>query len=139
MARLGTRKLKIEIDGTPYTAQVSKAVFGSAEGDSDFVTFEDASKGGKRDYALSITAEQNLENNSLWRKVWDKAGTDVPVTVIPYGNLAPSVLEPHVKATCTISEPDGDFLGGEANASSTAAFTIEVSWACTEKPKLITA
>ena len=39
----------------------------------------------------------------------------------------------------TIKEPDGDLLGGEADASTTARMTIEVSWPFNEKPEKIVA
>lgn len=139
MAAIGTRKLKLEIDGTPYTAQVSNVRITSGESDSDFVTFEDAANGGLRDYALVITLTQDAAAGSLWREIFDSAGTDVPYTVIPYGNAAPSTGEPHFEGTATITEPDGDLLGGEANKSNTAKMTIEVTFPCTGKPTLVTA
>lgn len=139
MAALGTRKLKLEIDGVAYTPQVSNVRITSAEADSDFVTFEEAAAGGARDYALVITLVQDLASGSLWREIFDNAGDDVPCTVMPYGNAAPSAGEPHVDVTATITEPDGDLLGGEANKSNTAKMTIDVTFPCTGKPVLVTA
>lgn len=138
MAAIGTRKLKLEVDGTPYTGQVSNVRITSGEADSDFVTFEDAANGGARDYALVITLAQDAAAGTLWSEVFDSAGTDVPYTVMPYGNAAPSVSEPHFEGTCTITEPDGDLLGGEANKSNTAKMTIEVTFPCTGKPTKVT-
>ena len=43
------------------------------------------------------------------------------------------------EGTVTIQEPDGDLLGGEANASTSAKFTVEVSWPFTAKPTRVTA
>lgn len=138
MARLGTRKLLVEIDGVEYSAQVSNCRIVGAEADSDFVTFADAAAGGKRDYTLAFTAEQNLDTTSLWSQMWDSAGDTVPVTIMPEGNEEPSVAAPHFQGNVVISEPDGDLLGGEANADPTAAFTFEAEWRFTARPTKIT-
>lgn len=139
MAAIGTRKLKIEVDGTEYTAVVSNARITTAESDSDFVSFADAAAGGARDYALALTLAQDAAASSLWTMIWAEAGTEVPVTVMPYGNTTPTATEPHFEGTVTIQEPDGDLLGGEANASTSAKFTVEVSWPFTAKPTRVTA
>lgn len=139
MAHIGTRKLKIEIDGVEHTASVSNARITSGESDSDFVPFASAASGGAREYRLEFTAAQDAEAASLWREVWDNAGTSVPVTLMPYGNATPSLTEPHFEATAVISEPDGDLLGGEANSSASARFTFDCSWVLEAKPTLITA
>lgn len=138
MAAIGTRKLKIEVDGTPRTAEVSNVRITSAESDSDFITFEEAASGGGRDYAVVITMTQDAATGSLWREVWDNAGDDIPITVMPYGNAVATATEPHFEGTATITEPDGDLLGTEANKSSTARATIEVTWPLLAKPTLVT-
>lgn len=139
MTAIGTRFLKIEIDGTEYTDQVSNVRITSAEAESDFITFEEAAAGGARDYALVITLAQDAATGSLWSEIFDNAGTDVPYTVMPYGNAVASAGQPHFEGTATITEPDGDLLGGEANRSNTAKMTIEVTWPCTGKPTRVTA
>ena len=138
MAAIGTRKLKLEVDGTEYSPEVSNVRITSGEAESDFTTFEEAAQGGARDYALVITLVQDAADGSLWTQIFDEAGTDVPYSVQPYGNAAPSVGEPHFEGTCTITEPDGDLLGGEANKSNTAKMTIEVTFPCTAKPAKVT-
>lgn len=139
MAQIGTRKLKLEVDGTEHTANVSNVRITSGASDSDFITFAQANAGGGRDYALVITLAQDAASGSLWREIWDNAGDDVPVTVMPYGNAVPSATEPHYEATATITEPDGDLLGGEANSSTSARFTVEVTWALAGKPTAVVA
>lgn len=138
MALIGTRTLKIEVDGTEYTAQVSNCRVTSAEGDSDFVTFADAAAGGSRQYQLEGTAGQDAAADSFWDIVYSQVGADLPVTIMPYGNAAPSATEPHFTTTITVKEPDGDFLGGEANASTTAKFTFDFAFPCT-RPARVTA
>ncbi len=139
MARIGTRKLKLEVDGTEHTAQVSNVRIVSGESESDFTSFADAAAGGARDYRLAITLTQDAAATSLWNEIWASSGTDVPVTVMPYGNAVATVGEPHFEGTVTIKEPDGDLLGGEANASNTAVFTVEVEWPFLAKPTRVTA
>jgi hypothetical protein len=139
MGDIGTRKLTLEIDGDLVAAEVSNVRITSGEADSDFVTFAEAAAGGARDYALAITLKQDAAAGSLWRRIFDDAGEDVPYVVAPYGNVAPSVGEPHFTGTCTITEPDGDLLGGEANKSSTARMTVEVAFPCLAKPVMVTA
>ena len=139
MTALGTRLLKIEVDGIDYTAEVSKAVVTSGEADSDFVTFADAAAGGAREYRLEFTAVQDMATASLWSKIWDNAGESVACTLMPYGNTAPSAAQPHYDMTATITEPDGDFIGGEADASTSARFTIEASWVLAGKPTKVVA
>ena len=138
MAQIGTRKLKLEVDGVERYAEVSNVAIRSAESDSDFVTFQQASQGGGRDYVLAITMAQDAATGSLWSEVWDNAGDEIPVVVMPYGNATPSANEPHFEATATIIEPDGDLLGGEADKSTSARFTIEVEWPLTAKPTKVT-
>lgn len=138
MAGIGTRKVKIEVDGTEYTAEMSNARFTSGAGDTDFLTFADAAAGGNREYRFQGTAVQDAAAGSLWRQIWDNAGDEVTVTLMPYGNAAPSITEPHFEGTAVIAEPDGDYLGGAANVSSTARMTVDISWELTGKPTMIT-
>ena len=138
MAAIGTRKLKLEVDGTEYSPEVSNVRITSGEAESDFTTFEEAAQGGARDYALVVTLVQDAAAGTLWSQIFDSAGTDVPYSVQPYGNALATVGEPHFEGTCTITEPDGDLLGGEANKSTTAKMTLEVTFPCTAKPAKVT-
>lgn len=138
MAALGTRLLTLSIGGTDYTAQISKAVITSGEADSDFVTFAQTAAGGAREYRLEFTAVQDMATTTLWDKVWTSAGTSVAYILKPYGNAAASVSQPHYSGNATITEPDGDFIGGEADASTSARMTFEVSWVLDAKPTKVT-
>jgi hypothetical protein len=139
MAALGTRTLVLSIAGTDYTAQVSKAVITSGEADSDFVTFSNAAAGGSREYRLEFTAVQDLATTTLWDKVWTAAGTTVAGILKPYGNATASVSQPHYTFNATVTEPDGDFIGGEADSSTSARMTFECSWVLDAKPTKVTA
>lgn len=138
MAALGTSTLVITVGGTDYTSQVSKAVITSAESDSDFTTFADAASGGARAYALEFTAVQDMVATTLWDKIWTAPGTTVAFLIKPYGNSAASVSQPHYSGNAVVKEPDGDFIGGEADSSTTARMTVECSWPLTAKPTKVT-
>lgn len=138
MTALGTRLLKVTIGGDDYTAQVSKAVITSGAADSDFVTFADAAAGGGREYRLEFTAVQDLAVDTLWDQVFSTPGATVAILIKPLGNALPSVAAPHITANAVISEPDGDFIGGEADSSVTAKMTFECSWVLTGKPTRVT-
>lgn len=138
MAALGTRLLTISIGSTDYTAQVSKAVIVSGEADSDFVTFADAASGGAREYRFEFTAVQDLTTLTLWDKVFSAAGTSVAILIKPYGNAVASATQPHFTANATITEPDGDFIGGEADSSTSARMLFECSWVLADKPVRVT-
>lgn len=130
---LGTRTLTIKVGGTDFTAQVSKAEITSNAADSDFVTFADAAAGGRREYRLEFTAAQDLQTGSLWDQVFSSAGTTVAFDLGPYGGVA-SATNPHFTGNAVITEPDGSFIGGEANASTSARQTFDCVWVCTAKP-----
>lgn len=138
MPALGTRKLVLRVDGTDYTSSVSNVRIVSGEQDTDFVSFADALAGGAREYTLALTMKQDTGTTALWYYAWSQAGTDVAVEVWPngYNSGTATATYPKITGTVTITEPDGDFLGGEANASSTAVFTTEVEWKYTAKPTL---
>lgn len=139
MSGIGTRLLTVEINSVARTAEVSKCRVTSNDAGSDFTTFADAAAGGAREYRLEFTAVQDAASASLWSEIWDNAGTDVAFVIAPYGNATPTVGEPHFEGTATIKEPDGDLIGGDADASTTARFTFDAVWVCTAKPTRVTA
>lgn len=139
MAALGTRLLTITVATIDYTMQVSDVRITSEESDSDFVTFADAAAGGARDYKLAFTAVQDPATGTLWDKVWTAAGSTVAVVIKPAGGTTASATQPHFTGNAVVTEPDGDLLGGEADASTSARFTIECEWPFTSKPTRVVA
>lgn len=139
MAAIGTRLLVLTVDGDDVTAQVSTCVVKTKETSSDFVSFADAAAGGGREYSLALTFVQDGSTGSLWDQVWAHAGESLPVVIKPYGPAAASSTTPHWSAVAIISEPDGDLLGGQADASPTNRFTTDVEWILTGKPVKIEA
>ncbi|MDP9795220.1 hypothetical protein J2S43_003732 [Catenuloplanes nepalensis] len=139
MAPVPTNRLTMTLDGVDVTPQVSRAVVTSEETDRDFISFADAAAGGGRDYNLELTYVQDLADGSVWDLVWSHAGEEVDVVVRPFGNLTPTPTQPHFIGTVVISEGDTDLIGGEADASATARFTSEATWAFVAKPTKVTA
>jgi hypothetical protein len=132
---LGTRTLKVTIDGVVRSADVSKCTLVSGAADSDFTSFADAAAGGKREYSLKFTATQDpADITSLWYVMWTKTGQDVPVEILPYGGAVVSATNPKFTGTVNVTEPDGDILGGEADPSTTARMTMELEWKFLAKP-----
>ena len=139
MAALGTRLLTLDVVGTPFTAQVSDVRIVSGAADSDFVSFADAANGGSREYKLKFVAVQDPATGTLWDKVWTAAGTTIAAVIKPAGGAATATpAQPHFTGNVVITEPDGDLLGGEANASTTSKFTFECEWVYTAKPVRVT-
>ncbi|MCA1984796.1 hypothetical protein [Nocardioides nematodiphilus] len=136
---LGTRSLKLKIGSTEYNADVSNCTIEAAAADSDFTSFAAAASGGARQYKLKFTATQDpADATSIWNKIWTAAGTTVAVSVNPYGGTTFSATNPGFTCNAVISEPDGTILGGGADSSTTAKFTIDVEWDLTAKPTLVT-
>jgi hypothetical protein len=138
MAQLNKRSMVVTVAATDYTAQVSVCALRSRKKDSDFVTFADAAAGGAREYYQAITMVQDLATGTLWDKIWTVPGTSVAVLLKPYGNAVASAAQPHYSGNLTITEPDGDLIGGEADASVSARNTVEVEWVWDAKPTKIT-
>lgn len=136
---LGTRSLKLKVGTVEYNMDVSNCTISSAESDADFTSFASAAAGGARDYFLNFTATQDpADVTSLWTKVFTAAGTTAAVSINPYGGATLSATNPGFTGNVTITEPDGDLLGGEADANPTARFTIELSWKFAAKPTMAT-
>lgn len=144
MARIGTRKGVFLLgSGTPvdHSNAVSKVVVTSGESESDFTSFWDASQGGARDYKVALTLAQDLDTASLFAHTVKSVGSDLPFEWWPNGrpggaSPTPTAAQPKVSGTVTIQEPDGDWIGGEADKSNTAVMTTEVEWPCTARPTI---
>lgn len=138
MAFAGTRLLKIKIGATEYNASISSAKITSEETDSDFVSFADAATGGGRTYKLAFTAAVDYAASTLWDQVFSNSGTTVACTLNPYGVTTFTATSPGFTFNAVITEPDGDFIGTDADPSTTALTTIECEWTLTAKPTRVT-
>ena len=139
MAASGTRALVFRLGATDFTSSVSDVEITTEESDSDFVTFADAAAGGSRAYKLKLTMVQDTISTSLWYFIWSQAGTDVAYEVWPNGRPGTgtaTTAQPKFSGLCSVREPDGTLIGGEADASTTARFVSEVEWPLTAKPTL---
>jgi hypothetical protein len=118
---------------------VSDVRITSGESDSDFLTFAAAAAGGSREYFLAMTMRQDNATTSLWSKAWSETGQTAPYEVWPNGRPGggtPTATQPRFVGSVVIKEPDGDFVGGEADNSTSAVFTTEVEWQTTARPGL---
>lgn len=140
MPEIGTRALVLRVNGQDYTSSVSNVRVTAGDKDTDFMSYLEASQGGAREYKLSLTLKQDTSATALWYLMWSSAGSDVPVEVWPngYNGGVQTTTYPKLTGTCTVVEPDGDFIGGEANKSTTARQTVSVEWTFTAKPSLVT-
>lgn len=138
MTKVVPRLISLDVDDIDRSDEVSKATITSAESDSDFVTFKAARSGGGRDYVLAMTIAQDHASGTLWSLIWDQAGQEIDGVYAPYGNETPSTEQPHYSFTAVVSEPDGDFLGAEADKSTTAVAVVEVEWPLKAKPTKVT-
>lgn len=146
MAVFGTRLavLRMATQAAPttfadFTADVSDVRIKSAESDSDFVSFAEAASGGARKYTLVVTTRQDNATTALWYKAWNEAGQTAPYEFWPNGRPGTGTAtasQPKYTGSVVITEPEGDFVGGEANKSTTSVFTAEFEWDCTGKPVL---
>ena len=134
MAALTGRTLLISIGGTEYNTQVFEAHVDADDADSKDITFAEAAAGGGRKYTLAITLTQDLIASTLWDKIFTAAGSDVTVLMKPYGNTAASATQPHFSMTANVREPNGTFIGGQADANVQTRYNIEVEWPLAAKP-----
>lgn len=131
---LGTRSLKLSLGGDDVTVEVSNCRIVAGAADSDFVSFADAEAGGAREYRLQGTAKQRTDVDSISDLIWTAAGTTIAAVVKPNGGVSASATTPTYSGNVVITEPDGDLVGGEANPSPTAKFTLDFDFAFTAKP-----
>lgn len=139
MTALGTRSLKLSVGATDYTAQISNCEITAEDADSDFVTFADAASGGAKVWKLKGTIVQDLETTSLWNYVWASPGSSVAALIKPHGNATASTTQPHYSGNVTVQVPDGTVIGGDADASTTSRFTVDIEWPFDARPTKVMA
>lgn len=136
--RIRGNRLPVLTLGTPGTSHAADLIswrIENEEADSDVVTFEDAAGGGGRQFFLRGSAVQSTATESFWRYVWENTGEeDVPYTIAPHGNVAPSAAEPHFVGTLSIGPKPS--IGGEASTSTTSAFSFDYEFAIDGEPTL---
>ena len=139
MAGFGTRALVLRVATVDYSSAVNKVRLRSGATDSDFVSFADAAAGGARKYTLVMSLEQDSAAASLWSFAWLQAGATVAYEVWPNGRPVSgtaTIAQPKFTGSVVVKEPDGDFIGGDADVSPTKKFLADFEWECTAKPVL---
>lgn len=120
--RIKANKLYFEIAGDDYWADFSSVTFSSEDASTDVNTFYDAGLGGRRDFYFTVSGVQSTASGSLWKAMWDAAGTEVAFIYAPHGNAAASASQPHITGTVRIPAKGSFMLGGEASADGTFSF-----------------
>lgn len=138
MAFADTRLLKIKIGATEYNASLTSCKITSAASDADFQSFADAAAGGSRVYTLEFTAAADYAASTLWDQVFSNSGTTVACTLNPYGVTTFAAGTPGFTFNAVISDPDGDYIGTDANPSATAKTTFSATWTLVAKPVRVT-
>jgi hypothetical protein len=131
---LGTRALTLSVDGVSRTADVSACRLVSVPLGSRAPLGEPDA----REYHLVGVAAQDVAAGSLWDLVWDHVNELVDVEIRPAGGTVISATQPAFSGQVWITEPEGDLLGGAANASVGGRFTFEFDWTFTAKPERLT-
>lgn len=106
--------LSLTINSVEYNLDADSVVMQSE--DKEDLVFADMGANGGKQWFFTISAFSDLGTGSLWRYVWDNAGTeDVAFVFKPYGNSTPSTTQPHFTGTITVpAKPD---FGGGVNES----------------------
>jgi hypothetical protein len=137
---VGSRKAELYVDGVNVTDEVSRIILASKASTSEFISFAEALAGGGRDYSLKFRIRQDTATDSLWYVIWSAAGDDVTYEFWPNGGSpTPGTTTPKLSGTVTVAEPDGDYLGGDADVNPRKILVTEVEWMCTDKPSLTAA
>lgn len=133
----GNRKplLKIGAPGTDYATEITNYTIENEEAAADVVTFEDAANGGGRQFFLRGGAIQSTQTAAFWRWVWAHSGQEnVPYTVAPHGNAAPTADQPHLVGTMKIGPKPK--IGGEASTDANSAFVFDFEFKIDGEPTL---
>lgn len=145
MSAIGGRKVNVKITGgTPssllFSGYLTNARWNSADADSDTLTFAEALAGTNKDWFFQGTGLQDdgADGSAFFTFVENNVGASVGVTIMPQGNTTASTTQPHRTQTCTVAEFDGDFFGGDANASTSFKNTFDFSWKADAKPVKVT-
>lgn len=122
--------LSLTIDAVEYNMDISSASLTSE--DLEVITFADMASGNKQ-WTLTVTALFDAGTGSLWRYVWDNAGTDaVAFKLTAYGNDIASDTQPFISGNINIgSKPD---WSTDANSASETEMAFEV----VGEPSLVT-
>lgn len=137
MTRIGSRSLLLAIDGTDCTDDVSKALITStSKGTVSAFVDGRMTEVEIREYRLEVITPQDPA--ALWGFVWANAGTLQDFYLAPYGNPTASADQPHWSGVLSLTEPDGDFLGGSANASRRTVQTVSLSLLILGRPTMHT-
>ncbi len=107
------------------------------EADADVLTFEDVQTGDTASWKLTGTAVQSTDPTSLHTLLYENAGQELPFTYAPHGNEIATPAQPHWTGTAKITLPPE--IGGEADRSTTSAYTFDFELEVVGQPVKVTA
>ena len=125
--RITGRLMSLTLGGENRSGEVSNCAITEADGDSEFLSMDDAATDLK-DAKLALTIAQDLSTGSLHRDIIENSGDSVAFVFAPYRNEVATADKPHVVGTAVIKRPSGTVIGGETTTSTSGAKTIEVEW-----------
>lgn len=132
----GNRGLHLTVGGTDYSDNVKAFTVAGENADDSDLTFAEAAEGGAQVDTVTGTAIQSTAAASLWRYLWENAGTEVAVVYGPHGNAIPSTDKPHFLMTVKLGVRPS--IGGEARRDKTRN-DFEFTWDVVDGPTLDTA
>lgn len=105
--------LSLTINSVEYNLDANSIVMSSE--DKEDLVFADLNANGGKQWFFTVSAFQDTATGSLWRYVWDNAGsTGVAFTFKPYGNSTATPTKPHFTGTLTVpAKPDFGGVGNE--------------------------
>lgn len=131
--RLKGAQLKLTVAGTNFSAEFSNYLYEEEEASDGVTTFADAEAGGAFRGKFSGTFIQSTDAASFWSYLWDHAGQEAAVVVMPHANTTPSADQPHLSGTVKLPGRRPT-LGGDAGADE--EFTADFEMFFTALPAL---
>lgn len=128
MSRIQGRLMSLKIDGVNRSGEVSKCTIDEEDGDTGFLSMDDAATGGSTNAKLMLTIAQDLAEDSLHSDIIANAGDTVDIVFAPYRNEVPTADKPHVIGSAVITKPKGTVVGTETTTSTTEAAILECEW-----------
>jgi hypothetical protein len=128
--------------GTGSWIELSGTRFGVGAGGLTALTFQPSSgsdllglaSSTSSEYEFAVTAPQKFSEDSLWRFIFDHAGTQMEFLYSPDGTESASADHPHVTGYLWI--PEYPTAGGQANTPNP---TFDATLALQSEPELVTA
>lgn len=135
MTAIGTRFLRLVLDGTEVTDQISSAAITPS---ATVTAAVDGAPTTIYTYSLDLTFRQDAASGSLWNTMLSRIDTSIEYRLAPYGNDVADAARPIATGQARIAFPSQDpLLGGASNPSRTTVMKTTTSWPC-DAPAFLT-